>query len=118
MDYAKEVTALRNAQEWFRPKQGSYKIVCLGEATSQTQEFLEGNGEKKLVEQIVFPIETNGKQMLWSVTKSITKSGLYGQIITLGANNKNKLTGVVFDLIVKNDGKKNDYTIPQALSAN
>lgn len=115
MDYEAEMTTLRDSLDYFKPKQGTYKIVCLGEANPIVKEFKKADGTVDIADQLEIPIETAGKRYIWTVTKSTTKSGLYGQIIKLAIQNKNSLTGVTFDLFVKNDGKKNDYTIPQSI---
>lgn len=115
MDYEKEMTTLRDSLDYFKARAGTYKIVCLGEANPITKRFKQLDGSMEDTEQLEIPIETNGKRFIWTITKSTTKTGLYGQIIKLAILNGNKLTGVSFDLFVKNDGKKNDYTIPQSI---
>ena len=116
MDYQKELGELKESLDYFRAKEGNYKIVCIGEANLVHKVFKRGDGTDEPVEQLEFMIETGGKRYNWSVTKSNTKSGLYGQILKIASKNNNSLNGVVFDLFVKNNGKKNDYTIPQALA--
>lgn len=112
MDYASEVKELEayEPDEWFKPTKGNYKIRILNEGEFVNKDFGEG-----LVTQWNLLIDVNGKQLHWSVTKGKTISSLYGQIFSLAAKNNNTAQGLVFDLIVKSDGKKNDYTIPQAI---
>lgn len=112
MDFAKEVKELEayESKKWFKPTKGTYKVKILGEGEMQTKTFGEDT-----VYQWEIPIEINGEHLFWSITKGKTLSSLYGQIVSLAAKNMAAATGLEFDLIVKNDGKKNDYTIPQAM---
>lgn len=112
MDYANEVKELEayEPDEWFKPTKGNYKIRILNEGEFVPKDFGEGP-----VTQWNILVEVDGKPVHWSVTKGKTISSLYGQIFFLAAKNNNTAQGLEFDLIVKFDGKKNDYTIPQAI---
>jgi hypothetical protein len=111
MDYAKEVEELKKYETtaWFKPDVGTYKIKILGEG-----EFVQKTFKEEQVTQWNLPISVQGLKMTWSVTKGKSMSSIYGQIMFLCAKNNNSAVGVEFDLIVKSDGKKRDYTIPQA----
>ena len=114
LDFSAEVKELEQYQSanWWKPKKGSYKVVVLGEGELVSKKFGDD-----VVEQWNIPVEVNKERFLWSVTKGKTLSSLYGQIVLLAAKNENKATGLVFGLIVKFDGQKNEYTIPEAFQA-
>lgn len=113
MDYVKEVEELKKFEttNWFKPEIGTYHIKIVGDGEFLQKKFREDEEE---VTQWNLPIEIKGVKMTWSITKGKTISSIYGQIMSLCARNNNSAVDVEFDLIVKSDGKKRDYTIPQA----
>ena len=55
------------------------------------------------------------KKLCWGVTKGLTESSLFGQLILIGAN-KGKLTDETITLFVKGTGTDTQYTVEEALA--
>ena len=104
----------KNSTEWFKPEQGSYKIVILGEPKKKT--FTDSQtGEVK--EQMELQIEVDKKAFTWTIGKGLTVASLYGQILKLAHAKDWQWAGLTFTLGVKLAGKmpngnpKRDYFI-------
>jgi hypothetical protein len=116
INYEAEVKNLRKNFEYFKPKQGSYKITFLGEPESDS--FIEKEtGEAIITIKTQVSVVDNRQELKeynWSIFKNDSDSSLYGQLMKLGLKH-GKLMGVHFTLLVNNDGKKNSYMIPEVL---
>lgn len=113
IDYYKEVTALideKDGFDWWRPTTGDYKIELLDDGIP-FQSVFEGMPTNRIRYRIKVD---NNKQYTWTITKSRTKTGLWGQICILAAKN-NKAKGLTFTLYIKGEKKNRQYTIPEAL---
>ena len=111
MDYQTELEEIKKYETttWFKPEKGTYHVEILGEGEHVQKKF----GDEE-VTQWNLPIMINNAKFMWSITKGKSLASVYGQIVSLAVKNQNKAEGTKFTLIVKFDGKKNDYTIPEA----
>jgi len=114
MDWNKEVTALKQAneleqREWFKPKPGKHKITILSNGEEYTTTW-----EDKEIKKVRFDIENEGKKYSWGVSKGMTENSLYGQIALIGKASGN-LEGKDITLVVKGTGKEVSYTVLEAL---
>lgn len=111
MDYQQEVKTLEEYQttNWFKPRVGKYKIKIVTEPKPTEYKDDDGN----ITPQIELDITVNDEVFKWTVGKGKTLSSLYGQLMKVGSKN-GKLAGEEITLIVKSDGKKNDYFVPEA----
>ncbi len=113
-DYNGEIKKLEDAIDWFKPEAGQIKLKILSEPIERTQDFTDSKGVVKSVEQIVIDVEVDGKKMKWSVTKGLTKSSLYGQMMIIGQKFKG-LTNANITLLIKQGQNRKDYTILEAI---
>lgn len=104
-------TALKNAGV-FKPKAGTYKIVMLGEPKDAVFIENEGQQSEKRTPQFEANIEIEGQHYVWYIPVGKTPASLSIQLMAL--HKHSMLVGKPFQLIVKNDGKKNDYTVVEA----
>jgi len=111
MDYNKEVKELEayQSKNWFKPKPGTYKVLILSEPRPTEYKAEDG----KVTPQIELDIEVNLQHYTWTAPKGLTMASLYGQLMKIGKD-RGKLEGQTITLIVKSDGKKNDYTVVEA----
>lgn len=107
MDYQTELKRLQEGGNYWKPKAGQYKVKALSELEEAEPYQPEGEDPKP---QAKIKIEVNGEEKMWTMGKGATLASTYGQLVNL-ASHKGKLTDVEFNLVVKSDGKKNDYTI-------
>lgn len=115
LNYEMETKKLEKGSDWFKPEAGQYKIKILEIGQEYEATFEEKDGTKKAVQKRLFKIEANGKPFSWGITLAKTTASLYGQLITAGKN-LGKLEGNTVTLLVKNNGRKNDYTILEAIN--
>ena len=114
MNYEEEVKKLeaneKNGGNWFKPEIGNYKIIPLSDTEPTT--FNDKTG--KVVEQVTFLASFNGEEKKWSITKSTTLKGIYGQLMKWGQHNKG-LIGKTFPLKVRKGTRDNnkEYTIQE-----
>lgn len=100
--------------DWFKPKQGSYKITILEEPTPDQYVDKEGNVTEQIRLAIRVTRKGDSKDYSWNVSKGTTRKSLWGQLMVLGRAHQG-LKGVGFNLLVNSDGEKNSYTVPEAL---
>jgi len=104
---AKKLLDRENLPEYWKATPGKYEVLALGELTPFTWKDTEGV-EKESISLIV---EINKVKYNWTMGRGLTKASSFGQLVDLAKQHENKLDGVTFTVVVKSDGKKNDYTI-------
>jgi hypothetical protein len=116
INYVEEAKGLRKNFEYFKPKQGSYKVTFLTEPEGDSFIDKETREAVLIMKTQVSVIDNRNetKEYNWSVFKNDSDASLYGQLMKLGVK-KGKLLGVTFTLLVHNDGKKNNYMVPEVL---
>ena len=111
IDYFNEKEKLDNfSSDFMKFETGQYKLVCLSEI--ETYEFRDKNKPDSPAEtRYKVLVEHNGEQKQWTFGFGRTPASTYGQLVNIACENKGVLTGVPVLVIVKSDGKKNDYAI-------
>jgi hypothetical protein len=115
----KKLEEAQNRPDFWNPKEGKFEIVILSElSTYQYQEKdKQGNlvftpdGKPVMQVRAKVDIESSGKQYVWSFGIGATKASTYGQLIDYALKHNKKLTGNKVTIVIKNDGKKRDFTI-------
>jgi hypothetical protein len=109
IDYATESKKLEEAKstDYWNPKEGKFEVVALSELTK----FQQADKEGIVKEKAKLLIEVAGKQSTWTMGIGQTKASLYGQLVAFALEHNNKLVGNKFTVVIKNDGKKRDFTI-------
>jgi len=110
MDFNKEKEGLQESKDWWKPLMGQHKVKFLSNGEEEEPHEWEG----RMITQVRYDIELNGKLLNWGVTKRPTRGSLYGQIILIGANSGTLINQEV-NVIVKGSGKETSYTILEAL---
>jgi len=112
MDYQTEFKRLQEGGNYWKPKVGQYKVKALSEL-EETEPYIKKHEGKpdEINPQFKLKILVSGNEVLWTFGKGATLASTHGQIVKLAVEHNSKLTGVEFTVAVKNDGKKNDYTI-------
>lgn len=113
MNYETEAANLRESQ-WLKLEEGNHKLVILADLSDLKTETKMIRGEQKTLTQSELMVEYQGQRFKWSVTKGISPTSLWGQLVRLGKAWES-LVGKEIDVIVKGTGKEKDYTITQAL---
>ena len=111
MDYQKEIQKLEAyipGGDFWKAESGQHHVKALGELEDADPYEEEG---KEPQPRMKLKILVDGKEVDWTFGVGKTKASTYGQLCNLAANKNNKLEGEQFTVVVKNDGKKNDYTI-------
>jgi len=114
MDYQQELKRLQEGGSYWKPakKNAQFKVKALSELEpSEPFEQQRTDGTIEFKEQFQLKIEVEGAEKIWNFSKGFTPASTYGQIVNLATNKGNSLIGAEFTVIVKSDGKKNDYTI-------
>lgn len=114
MDYQTEFKRLEEGGNFWKPKAGQYKVKALTEILD-TDPYVRKGKEGQSDEfnpQAKIEIEVDGGEKKgWTFGKGLTLASTYGQLVQLATKHQNQLTGVEFNVVVKFDGSKNDYTI-------
>ena len=113
MDYQKELKRLQEGGSYWKPKAGKFKVKALTEL-EDTDPFVKKNkdGIEESSEQAKLKILVDGQEKTWTFGKGATLASTYGQLVNLAITKGNgKLKDVEFNVVVKSDGTKNDYTI-------
>ena len=116
MDYQEELKGLQESGNYWKPKVGQYKVKTLTEL-EEADDFVRktknesGEEVEERSSQAKVLILVGGEEKIWTFGKGKTPASTYGQLIELATKHANQLTNVEFSVVVKNDGKKNDYTI-------
>ena len=112
MDYQQELKRMQEASNYWKPKAGQFKVKALSELEEAKPFIKEREGQPdEVTEQAMIKILVNDTETIWTFGKGLTLASTYGQLIDLATKYANQLTGVEFTVAIKNDGKKNDYTI-------
>lgn len=117
MEYEKEYENLKEnvQQKWWKPNEGIHKITFLENVPKpEPKTFKMPDGTIKALEQSDVKIDVNKEVVLWSITKSLTKDSLWGQIIFLGTIWKD-LTGKTITVLVTGKDKQKKYMIQEVL---
>lgn len=109
IDYASESKKLEDAKstDYWNPKEGKFEVVAL----SELSKFQQTDKDGTVKEKAKLLIEVAGKQLVWTMGLGQTKASLYGQLVAYAMEHGNKLLGNKFTVVIKNDGKKRDFTI-------
>jgi len=114
MNYDEEYKrAKKGSGTFWKPNVGSYTVKILEEGTERTQEW-----EGKTIEKLGIPIDVDGDQYVWSVTKANSLISTYGQLMAVGKF-KGKLKGETLTVVIMKqkgrDGREfNKVTIVEA----
>ncbi len=116
MDYQKELKRLQEGGNYWKPKVGQFKVKALSEL-EETDPYTKKSSEVGKPDtsnpQAKIKILVAGEEKIWTFGIGITPASTYGQLVDLATKHGNQLTNVEFSVVVKSDGKKNDYTIVQ-----
>jgi hypothetical protein len=93
--------------QFWKPKAGQYKVRGLTELEEAEPFKKEGEADKP---QAKIDLLVDTQKFTWTMGKAVSPASAYGQLCKLGQE-KGKLTGVDFMIVVTNDKKKNTYTI-------
>jgi len=112
MDYQEELKKLQEGGNYWKPKVGQYMVKALSEL-EEAEPFIrkQENLEDEISPQAKVKILVGEEEKVWTFGKGKTPASTYGQLIELATKNANQIKDVVFKVVVKSDGKKNDYTI-------
>jgi hypothetical protein len=116
MDYQNELKKLQEGSSYWKPKVGQFKVKSLSELEEaepfvKTSKDKDGKDVEESTAQAKLKILVAGEEKLWTFGKGKTPASTYGQLVELATKHSNSLKGIEFSVVVKNDGKKNDYTI-------
>ena len=114
MDYQNELKRLQETSDYWKPKVGQFKVKALTEL-EEADPFVKNieNEPDQISEQSKIKILVDNEEKIWTFGKGKTPASTYGQLVELATKKENKLKDVEFVVVVKNDGKKNNYTIVQ-----
>ena len=112
MNYEQEFKRLQEGGNYWKPKVGQFKVKALSELEDTEPYIKKREGQADEVNpQSKVKISVNGEEKLWTFGKGATLASTYGQLVDLAMKRNGKLIDTEFTVAVKNDGKKNDYTI-------
>jgi len=112
MDYQQELKRLQEGGSYWKPKAGQFKVKALTELEPADPYIRKREGQPDEVsEQFKIKVLINGEEKTWTFGKGVTPASTYGQLVDLATKNNNQLLNVEFNVVVKFDGTKNDYTI-------
>lgn len=113
MDYQKELKKVEEGGNYWKPKPGKFKVRALTEL-EDAEPFVKKATEDKPSEespQMKLRILVDGEERTWTFGLGVTLASTYGQLVKLATEHGNTLLGYDFNVAVKSDGNKNDYTI-------
>lgn len=112
MDYQQELKKLQEGGSYWKPKAGQFKVKALTEL-EDAEPYVRKNSEGKEESnpQYKIKISVNGEEKIWTFGKGQTLASTHGQLVNLATHKNNTLKDVEFNVVVKFDGTKNDYTI-------
>jgi hypothetical protein len=112
MDYQSELKRLQEGGNYWKPKAGQFKIKALSELEDADPYVRKGSdGKEEVNPQYKLKILVNGEEKTWTFGKGVTLASTHGQLVHLATSKGNTLKNVEFNVVVKSDGTKNDYTI-------
>ena len=106
-DQASKTLEEYKTSNYWNPKEGKFEVVAL----SELERYQQADSDGTMKEKARIDIEVAGQQLSWTMGLGQTKASLYGQLVGLAVSNNKKLTGKKFTVVIKNDGKKRDFTI-------
>lgn len=109
MNYQEELKRLEEGGSYWKPKVGQYKVKGLSELEDAEPFKSKDSTESRAQAKVKILVNTETK--IWTMGKGLTPASAYGQLCKLATEKGNTLMNVEFSVVVKNDGKKNDYTI-------
>jgi hypothetical protein len=111
VDYQAEAKTLEDFKrdDYWNAKEGKFEVIALSEISKYQQAYKDGTLKEKA--KLDIEVVSEKKRYIWTMGIGMTKASLYGQLIALATKNSNKLTGVKFIVVIKNDGTKRDFTI-------
>ncbi len=112
MDYQKELKRLQEGGNYWKPKAGQFKVKALTELEEAEPFIRKKEGEENEINpQAKIKVLVNGEEKIWTFGIGKTQASTYGQLVELATKHANQLKDVEFNVVVKFDGTKNDYTI-------
>lgn len=105
----KRIEETQNLPPWWNEKSGKHEVTFLSEMVRMPDKIDKDTQEVR--KQVRALIEVNGTKFAWSMGVGATKASLYGQLVEYAIKHGNKLTGLKITVVIKNDGKKRDFTI-------
>ena len=110
--WEKELKQLEQGKkvEYFKPKEGSTKILFVDEGKERTFEW-----EGDTISKIDFAIEVDKKPMVWSVTRGKTQNSLYGQLVQVAVA-RGTLIGQTINLLVRGVKMARTYLVMEAMN--
>ena len=103
----KQIEDFKTSNYW-NAKEGKFEVIAL----SELSKFQQADTDGTLKEKAKIDIEVVGQgRFVWTMGLGQTKASLYGQLVNLAISNGNKLISKKFTVVIKNDGKKRDFTI-------
>lgn len=112
MDYQTEFKRLQEGGNYWKPKVGQFKVKSLTEL-EDSEPYVRKNkeGKEESTPQYKVKILVEGEEKTWTFGRGATLASTHGQLVNLAAHKGNTLKNVEFNVVVKSDGTKNDYTI-------
>jgi len=112
MDYQNELKRLQEGGNYWKPKSGQFKVKSLTELeATEPYKKTDKEGNVEIHDQFKLKILIDGEEKTWTFGKGATPASTYGQLVHLATTKNGSLKDVEFNVIVKYDGTKNDYTI-------
>lgn len=114
MDYRNELKRLQeneaqSAGDYWKPEQGQYKVLALGEI-DEGKPYVEEGKEPQLRKQIKLKLFNDNREVIWTMPAGSTPASTYGQLVHLGSTT-GMLTGREFTVVVTGSGKTKRFTI-------
>ena len=112
IDYQSELKRLQEGGNYWKPKVGQFKVKALTEI-EEAEPYVRNKGTDKeeINPQFKLKVLVDGEEKIWTFGKGQTLASTHGQLVNLATQNGNILLNVEFNVVVKSDGTKNDYTI-------
>lgn len=112
IDYQSELKKLQEGGSYWKPKAGQFKVKALTEL-EEAEPYIrkDKDGKEESNPQYKIKIIVNGEEKIWTFGKGQTLASTHGQLVNLATQKNNTLKDVEFNVVVKFDGTKNDYTI-------
>ena len=112
IDYQAE---LKNVDEfsgdYWKPKAGQYSVTALGEIEEAEPAIFGDKPDAKPQARMELKIKVKDKEFIWNFPKGKKGTSTYGQLLKLAVAKGNKLTNVVFTIVVVGEGQDIRYTI-------
>jgi hypothetical protein len=95
------------SEEYLKLSEGRHELVFIGEPIDD--EFITEDGERK--PQAVFDVQLNGEAYKWSVTKSLSKKGVFYDLCKAAKGNNYSFNGLYVKISVTGVGRQKSYTV-------